>query len=140
MNVDGERHFALGALDAGTGEGLGVARFIRLDEGDNAEAAVTVIAAWERGLRQFRFTVLATNEPMRQLIERLSTECRVVRGGQIVEVDVPLSAPEPMPSERAKEHPLYRLLLDAAAGVLVVAHMTAGLRDWLRAKKDGPGL
>jgi GNAT superfamily N-acetyltransferase len=157
VNVDGERHFALGALDAGTGEGLGVARFIRFSPSD-AEAAVTVVddvqgkglgtlllqhlvrAACERGLRQFRFTVLASNEPMRQLIDRLSTECRVVRGGQVVEIDVPLPAAEPMPPGRAKEHPLYRLLVEAAAGVLVLARTTGGVRDWLLARKDGRAL
>src|SRR5262249_26789271 len=41
--VDGERHFALGAI-APDGRGAGVARFVRLeDEPDVAELAVTVV-------------------------------------------------------------------------------------------------
>jgi GNAT superfamily N-acetyltransferase len=48
-DVDGHRHEALGASDHASGKGVGVARFIRLeDEPDVAEVAVTVIDAWQR--------------------------------------------------------------------------------------------
>jgi GNAT superfamily N-acetyltransferase len=51
-DVDGHAHEALGGLDARTGQGVGVARFVRLaPEGRVAEVAVTVIDAWQgRGL------------------------------------------------------------------------------------------
>ena len=50
--VDHVDHEALGALDAETGEGVGVARYIRLGEGSRvAEAAVAVVDDWQgRGL------------------------------------------------------------------------------------------
>jgi GNAT superfamily N-acetyltransferase len=48
-HVDGHLHEALGAVDAATGRGVGVARFVRLDpEAPVAEVAVTVIDSWQR--------------------------------------------------------------------------------------------
>jgi GNAT superfamily N-acetyltransferase len=48
-DVDGHRHEALGASDHDSGEGVGVARFVRLeDEPQVAEVAVTVVDAWQR--------------------------------------------------------------------------------------------
>ena len=48
-NVDGYHHEALGARDHRTGEGVGVARFVRLEgEPQVAEVAVTVADAWQR--------------------------------------------------------------------------------------------
>jgi GNAT superfamily N-acetyltransferase len=64
-DVDGHLHEALGALDAATGRGVGVARFVRLDpEAPVAEVAVTVIDSWQR-------RGLAT-----LLLERLSERAR----------------------------------------------------------------
>jgi len=95
--IDGENHFALGAIDAADGEAVGVARFIRLpQEPGVAEPAVTVIdevqgkglgrlllfrlgaAARERGVDWFRCAILATNEPLRDLVNRLAPDvvCR----------------------------------------------------------------
>src|SRR6185369_4459759 len=94
-HLDGERHFALGAItapDEGGGlRGLGVARFVRVAaRPEAAEPAITVVdeaqgkglgrlllarltaAAVERGVTTFCFEVLASNEPMRALIENLS--------------------------------------------------------------------
>src|SRR3954452_12627825 len=50
--VDQHDHVALGALDPETGEGVGIARFIRLEPGGNvAEAAVAVVDACQaRGI------------------------------------------------------------------------------------------
>ncbi len=64
-DVDGHRHEALGATDHASGQGVGVARFIRLeDEPDVAEVAVTVIDSWQRrGLGTL-------------LLERLSDQAR----------------------------------------------------------------
>jgi GNAT superfamily N-acetyltransferase len=48
-DVDGHLHEALGAVDAATDRGVGVARFVRLDpEAPVAEVAVTVIDSWQR--------------------------------------------------------------------------------------------
>jgi GNAT superfamily N-acetyltransferase len=48
-DVDGHLHEALGAVDAATGRGVGVARFVRLDaDAPVAEVAVTVVDAWQR--------------------------------------------------------------------------------------------
>jgi GNAT superfamily N-acetyltransferase len=50
--VDHHDHEALRALDAETGDGVGVARYIRLHSSSAAEASVAVIEAWQgRGLR-----------------------------------------------------------------------------------------
>jgi acetyltransferase len=47
--VDGHAHEALGAVDATTGRGVGVARFVRLDpDAPTAEVAVTVVDDWQR--------------------------------------------------------------------------------------------
>jgi GNAT superfamily N-acetyltransferase len=48
-DVDGHRHEALGASDHATREGVGVARFVRLEEEPEvAEVAVTVVDSWQR--------------------------------------------------------------------------------------------
>lgn len=48
-DVDGYTHEALGAVDAATGRGVGVARFVRLvPDAPVAEVAVTVIDDWQR--------------------------------------------------------------------------------------------
>jgi GNAT superfamily N-acetyltransferase len=48
-NVDGHNHEALGAVDLVTGQGVGVARFVRLGrDAPVAEVAVTVVDDWQR--------------------------------------------------------------------------------------------
>ncbi|MEO6419920.1 MAG: GNAT family N-acetyltransferase, partial [Polyangiaceae bacterium] len=92
--VDQESHVALVAttdsLDLKSERGLGVARFIRLKEDpEAAEAAVTVAddmqhrgvggallrelakIAHDKGVRRFRGEILASNEPMKNLMEKL---------------------------------------------------------------------
>lgn len=94
-HVDGENHVAIVALtdspDLKSEVGLGVARFIRVpDEPEVAEAAVVVVddyqgrgigthlaellsvAARERGVKRIRAEVLASNEPMRQLMREVN--------------------------------------------------------------------
>ena len=119
--VDGTHHFAIGAarLDdaAQIVEGLGIARFIRLAEAPEiAEAAVAVVdpaqgiglggillrrlveAAIERGVTRFRCVVLASNDPMRHLLEGLGLEVSEGHDGDLLLVDVPLPesiGPEP---------------------------------------------
>jgi GNAT superfamily N-acetyltransferase len=48
-DVDGHLHEALGAVDAASGRGVGVARFVRLAaDAPVAEVAVTVVDDWQR--------------------------------------------------------------------------------------------
>jgi GNAT superfamily N-acetyltransferase len=117
--TDGWDHFALGAVmiheDGREGDGLGVARCIRLTEDPEcAEVAITVIdrlqgkgigrallerlvtAALERGITRFQFMCLAHNLEMQKLVERV---CRVVETRSdgaimIVETDLPRRIPE----------------------------------------------
>lgn len=110
--VDGVRHFAIGALrrrDGHPDEGLGIARFIRLaDRPEVAEAAVAVIddmqrkglgrillrrlavAARERGVERFYCEVLENNLPVQGILSELSLEPtrRAEDGVLSVEIDL----------------------------------------------------
>jgi ribosomal protein S18 acetylase RimI-like enzyme len=110
--VDGRDHVAIVAVgyapDLKTEIGYGLGRFVRVPgEPDVAEAAITVIdpmhkrglgrilalvlaeAARERGIRHFRGEVLATNVPMRGLLEGLGAEIRS-ESADAITIDVPL--------------------------------------------------
>lgn len=87
--VDQEDHVALGAQDLATGHAAGVARCIRAPGTTRAEAALTIVdayqhrglgtallgrlaeAALERGLTTLRFVMTGDNVCMRHLAERL---------------------------------------------------------------------
>ncbi|MCI0573739.1 MAG: GNAT family N-acetyltransferase [Myxococcaceae bacterium] len=134
--VDGERHFALGAVvlgPDGTEEGLGTARFVRLEgEPDTAEAAVTVIdayqgrglgrlllarlveAARERGLTRIACWVMPGNVPMQRLMEALGPS-EASSDGEALLYTVPLPATPAAPGEL-----LLRMLALAAEGALVL--------------------
>jgi RimJ/RimL family protein N-acetyltransferase len=107
--IDYVDHFAWAAVRADRpGEGIGVARYIRLkEEPEVAEAAVTVIdeyqgkglgtlllallgaAAVAAGIRTFRAYVLEGNVPMRDLLETLGARTEFDSPG-VVRFDVPL--------------------------------------------------
>jgi RimJ/RimL family protein N-acetyltransferase len=88
-DVDHCDHEALGAADPETGDGIGVARYIRDPGADRAEIAVTVDDAWQgrgvgtallvrladraraAGIRTFTGLILAENAPMRALLAKL---------------------------------------------------------------------
>ena len=89
-SVDHHRHEALVGVDPRTGEGLGVARFIRAeDDSLTAEVAVAVVDDWqgrglgtellhelagrarEEGVERFSASVLTDNEPMLDLFRDL---------------------------------------------------------------------
>jgi GNAT superfamily N-acetyltransferase len=139
-NVDGENHFALCAIDRRSGDGLGVARFVRSPQDPTkAEAAFVVTddvhrqglgrllltrlaaAARERGVVAFRCTVLGDNDPARRLLSALAPGCSYSHGGGVVEIDVPL------PEAAIADSQLYRLFIDIAAGALVVVRTASGL-------------
>jgi len=111
-NVDHHDHEALAALDAETGEGVGVARFVRSAERpDTAEFAITVIDDWQgrgvgtllldrlaeraraEGIVRFSALLLAENREMLELLEGLGPVRVVDRQSGTVEVEAEL-APE----------------------------------------------
>jgi GNAT superfamily N-acetyltransferase len=147
--LDHEHHFALavGALgDNGTETGLGVARFVRIEPPDIAEAAVAVVdeaqglglgrmlferlvrAANERGVKTFRFEVLAENDAMLGLVEHLFPGTTRQMEGRVVTLDCPLPDLGTLGSADLGEGLLYTVLRLAAAGSLAV----------LRGAKLGP--
>jgi GNAT superfamily N-acetyltransferase len=138
-HVDGENHFALGALSAegGDARGLGIGRFVRLaGRPDCAEPAITVadeaqgkglgrallerltVAAVERGVRTFCFEVLTSNEPMRKMIEGLAPAAAIVSEGDVMHIEVPLPADAHFTPEA--HGLLHRFLALAAEGAILV--------------------
>jgi GNAT superfamily N-acetyltransferase len=139
-HIDQETHFAIGAVAEdgdGSGEpvGLGIARFIRLDDPANtAEAAIAVVdeahgrglgkllflrlcaAAAERGIERFRCEVLGSNTDMKHLIERVSPEHSVEVSAGIISFDMalPAVAPAAPVTSPVEESPMYRLFRAAA--------------------------
>lgn len=113
-DVDGENHVALGALDvtSGTEEGVGIARYIRLENAPSvAEAAVSVLDAYQSlglgslllaalarcaaagGIETFRAYVMEDNRRFLQYLMALGAERRDGEGG-IVEIDLPVVTSE----------------------------------------------
>lgn len=142
--VDGEKHVALGVVtwdDRGHEVGLGVGRFIRLEDmPEVAEVAITVVddaqgkglgrllmdslvvAARERGVERFEFRVLAGNQPMYRLIQALAP-CEPRLDGDTVCFSVPLHF------SSVGENALLRPLLSLAAqGALTLVGPTCRAR------------
>ena len=105
--IDHQDHEAIIALDEATGEGIGVARYVRdPDRPEMAEVAVTVIDDWQRrgvgtllldvisarareeGIRTFTALMLATNEEMMDLLRQLAPMRIVDRETGTVEIEV----------------------------------------------------
>jgi GNAT superfamily N-acetyltransferase len=108
-DVDHHDHEALGALDPETGEGVGVARFVRCaDRPDTAEAAVTVIDDWQgrgvgtalldllaerardEGIVRFTALMLAENRDMLEVLEDVAPIHVVERQPGTIEIEVEL--------------------------------------------------
>jgi GNAT superfamily N-acetyltransferase len=108
--IDHHDHEAIAALDDKTGEGIGVARYVRDPERpDLAEAAVTVIDEWQgrglgtlllevlgararaEGIRSFTALMLATNQEMMDVLEVLGPVRIIDREVGTVEVEIPIS-------------------------------------------------
>jgi GNAT superfamily N-acetyltransferase len=121
--TDGIDHFAIGAsllrADGSEGEGAGIARFIRVSrEPAAAEIAITVVdelqgkglgrillerlieAASERDVTLLRFHLLAENEQMRELLNRVCDKLsyRTEEGVMTGEIELPGLSSMPMPS------------------------------------------
>jgi len=109
LDVDHHTHEAIVALDERTGEGVGVARYVRNDHRpDTAEVAVTVIDDWqgrglgtllldviaararEEGITTFQAMMLATNQGMMDVFERLGPVRVIDRESGTVEIEIPI--------------------------------------------------
>jgi len=107
--IDHHDHEAMIALDEDTGEGIGVARYVRDPQRPEvAEVAVTVIDDWqgrglgtlllemisararEEGITTFTALMLATNEEMMDLLRRLDPIRIIDRETGRVELEVPI--------------------------------------------------
>jgi len=126
-DIDGERHMALGAVDASKegAPGVGVARYIRLSEEPTvAEAAILVIDAyqrrgvgsvllvalsryaWHHGIRTFRGYVLPDNRAFLRYLQALGARKEQVEDG-ILQLDLPVlgraeDLPETPAAQRAR--------------------------------------
>ena len=119
-HIDHQDHEALVAVGETTGEGVGVARYVRTGP-DVAEPAIVVADDWqnrgvgtallgalvkrarEEGIGRFEATVLAYNEDAIRILERLGDTNREQVGP---EVELKIDLPEPEPTARVR--PLLR--------------------------------
>lgn len=111
--LDEQQHLAIVAYRTHEPEeGMAVARFIRLEDPEVAEAAVVVVdayqhlglggaltkalvrAALERGIKRFRVSVLEDNVAILQLIESFSSDPIMKAEGGLLSIDCPLESPE----------------------------------------------
>ncbi|WP_164513376.1 GNAT family N-acetyltransferase [Thiosocius teredinicola] len=141
--LDQRDHFAIGAVelnaDGAEGEGIAVARFVRLGpESDCAEVAITVAddlqgkgvgrklleklveAAVERDIRRFRFECLADNHEMRRLVYKVSevVEIRSDDGVIVAEVELPGAHHESAEHSMAAVERLFSLFRNVATNAL----------------------
>jgi len=148
-NVDHHDHEALVAVAPGSGQLVGVARFIRNPaEPDQAEAALTVIDSWqqrglgtallrelaqraeEEGIRQFTAEILAENRPMLTLAHRLGPAETTLDGTTVsARIDLPQVA-EQAEQAGTSRYDGYDLLRAAARGEFTgLPPMLRGLLD-----------
>lgn len=155
--VDGWNHYAIGVAriddDGNEGEGVAVARFVRLpDEPEVAEPAIAVIddmqgrglgrrlmerlvqAGRERGVTRFRTEFLAVNSSMKELLEGLSPDARFVGEGATVVGEFPLVPPEP--GLESRRWPLYEWLRLSASRAVELRRWFEMIfdREWLLAQ------
>jgi nucleotide-binding universal stress UspA family protein/GNAT superfamily N-acetyltransferase len=143
--VDHRDHEALVALDAATGHGVAVARYVRTAP-EEAEPAVVVADDWQRrgvasallerlaararaeGIVTFRAPVLAQNASAIGLLKRLG-ESEMTRMGREVELAIDLTPAE------APDRDLFDVLREVAAGALAPGRT---LLSALRPRRAGP--
>lgn len=143
--VDHHDHEALVAVSPDSGQLLGVARFIRdAREPDHAEVAVTVADSWQRrglgtvllrelaqraaeeGIGYFTAEILAENQPMLTLADRLG-DTETTRQGSTVSALIDLA--EVTEEAGTSGHDYFDLLRAAARGEFM--GLPAALREWL---------
>ena len=137
--VDHHDHEALIAFDSGRGEPVGVARFVRLDDGTSAEAAVTIVDEWqgrglgtaltsllaerarEEGVVRFTALLLAGNEQMHDVLASIGPATVLSREAGTVEVEVDI------PERGIGDH-MAGVLRVVAGGTVELATPPWGLR------------
>jgi GNAT superfamily N-acetyltransferase len=137
--VDHHDHEALIALDPGSGDGVGVARFVRLEDGTSAEAAVTVIDEWQgrglgtalsqllaerardEGIDRFTALLLASNEQMHDVLSSLGPAHVISREAGTVEIEIAI------PERGIGDH-MAGVLRVLAGGAVQLATPPWGLR------------
>jgi RimJ/RimL family protein N-acetyltransferase len=130
--VDHHAHEALVALDPASRAGVGVGRFVRLEDARSAEAAVAVVDEWqgrglgtalcaliadrarEEGIERFTAVLLAQNRQMLDLFSALGHVREVSRQASTVEIEVEL------PEQGIGEH-MAEVLRVAAGGAVELA-------------------
>ncbi len=138
-DVDHHDHEALVAFDPATGDGVGVARFVRLDGSATAEAAVTVIDEWQgrglgvilcnllaerardEGITKFTALLLASNDQMHDVLASLGPSKVLSRSAGTVEVEVEI------PERGIGDH-MAGVLRVVAGGTVELATPPWGLR------------
>ena len=108
LEVDHRDHEALLAVDEDSGEAVGVARFVRLDRFEVAEAAIIVVDSWQGsglgkamlrmlaqaaldvGVERFEANVLYDNAPMLALLDSLGPREVARQDGSSLVIEVPL--------------------------------------------------
>ena len=149
--VDHHDHEALIAVDDETGDGVGVARFVRTAP-DIAEPAMAVVDDWQgrgvgtvllealvdraqaEGIRRFDAPVLASNHDAIRVLERLGETTRHPNGREVeLRIDLP-TAPA-----TATTSPDWRGMLKGfAAGTMEPARSLIELL-WSRGRRGAPG-
>ncbi|MCD6014933.1 MAG: Protein acetyltransferase [Solirubrobacterales bacterium] len=145
--VDHHDHEALIAFDPETGAGVGVGRFVRLDDGVSAEAAVTVVDGWQgrglgtaltqllaerargEGIDRFRAYLLATNEQMHDVLASLGPAKVISRDAGTVEVEVAI------PKRGIGQH-MAGVLRVVAGGTVELATPPWGIRQDRASSED----
>jgi GNAT superfamily N-acetyltransferase len=138
--VDHRDHEALVAFDPTTETPVGVGRFVRLEDGTSAEAAVTVVDEWqgrgvggalsglladrarEEGIERFTALLLAGNDQMLDLLASLGPASVTSRDAGTVQVEVEL------PERGIGDH-MAGVLRVTAGGTVELATPPFGLRQ-----------
>jgi GNAT superfamily N-acetyltransferase len=139
LHADGIDHVAVSAwrdVGDGTTEPIGVARFVRLERRDTAEAAIAVVdhmhargvgrvlladlfdAARERGVSRFRAEIMVGNQAVVGLLHEIGAKAVAAEGNiAVYELDVP-GAPHAKPAHDV----LVRMLGWVARGLATLRH------------------
>jgi GNAT superfamily N-acetyltransferase len=159
--LDGHNHLAIGVarpLPGGREDGIGIARFVRLNEDPQvAEPAITVIdeyqgrgvgtallrrlveAARERGIRRFRCDFLTDNRRVASIIDDLEggTVIHRERGVVTMEFPLPLPRPDEHPRVTLKRSSMYRALSHVAQGLMSLRRVHHRTGTWNRIPSAG---
>lgn len=137
--VDHSDHEALVAFDPESGDGVGVGRFVRLEDRRTAEAAVTVVDEWQgrglgtvlcrllaerardEGIERLSAMLLATNEQMQDVLGALGPTKVISRHAGTVQVEVEI------PERGIGDH-MAGVLRVVAGGAVELATPPWGLR------------